>query len=151
MLFIHGTITGQASLTSCLLVQDLFWVLSLPRWQLFIHSIPRRNVIPPQLLWNGAQPQFYFRHLRCVVGLQPYASDIYMLLQNHRLRLLWHTPVRVLLPALKMILLLKQVADWFVNAFSSPVQSLKAHTSSTMLYWLMSDISWHTLVLKNQK
>lgn len=76
MLFIHGTITGPASLTSCLLAQDLFWVLSLPRWQLFIHSIPRRNVIPPQLLWNGAQPQFYFRHLRCVVVLQPYTSDI---------------------------------------------------------------------------
>lgn len=93
--FIHGTITVLESLTSCLLALDLFWVLSRPRWQLLVHSIPRRYVIPPQLLWNGAQPQFYFRHLRCVVVLQLYTSDIYVLLQNHSLCLPLQSAVRL--------------------------------------------------------
>lgn len=80
--FIHDTITVLASLPSCLLALDLFWVLSQSRWQQFIQSITRWYVIPPQLLWNGAQPQFYLRHLKCVSVLQLYTSDIYLLLQT---------------------------------------------------------------------
>ena len=101
--FIEGSITVLVSLTSCLLAQDLFWILSLPGWQLFSRSIPRRYVIPSQLLWNGAQPQFYFRHLRCVVTMQLYTSDIYMPLQNHDMSLLQNTPVRTLLVTMTII------------------------------------------------
>lgn len=102
-LFIHGTITVLESPASCLLAVDLFWVLSQSRQQLFIHFIPRRYVIPSQLLWNGAQPPFYFRHLRCVGALQLYTSDIYVLLQNHGLYPPRHSPRKYLLPIIQIL------------------------------------------------